>query len=145
MTYEDFQLLLIEHEIDTDPYLPFSLDSLYRYAREKPKTKDKEPILVQYWSTGGVSGGSCWDSSDPQPYTSNEGPPLAFESLDKLLMAVCPTISFLQYRVLSGKVIESGEETEYEYYGNCTCYAYQLVRVKRLYEELVAMGLISPA
>jgi len=29
----------------------------------------KEPVVYMRYTTGGVSGGSCWDESDPRPYS----------------------------------------------------------------------------
>jgi len=152
MTYENFQLLLIEHEINTDPYHPFSLDFLFRYGSDRKSygrkakipASEKEPILLSYWETGGSSGGNCWNDDPSEAYSTNAKTP-PFEDLDKVLRLVAPTISHFHWLDLTAKVIEEGDETYYEYYGNYTNYGYQLVQVKRLYEELVAMGLISPA
>lgn len=78
----------------------------------------KEPVIYMRWSPGGVSGGSCWDSSDPQPYYNREKEG-DFKVLDLVLEILKPNISYLEYKKIS-ELIVSSEETEWEYYGNCT-------------------------
>jgi len=78
----------------------------------------KVPVIYMRWETGGVSGGSCWDDSDPQPYTSDNEKP-KFECLDLVIKELMPNISFMQFREVE-KLIKSTEETDWEYYGNCT-------------------------
>lgn len=78
----------------------------------------KEPVIYMRWSPGGISGGSCWDDSDPQPYYNEDIKP-RFEALDKVLMKLCPNISYLQYKDIEA-LIKRNSDTEWEYYGNCT-------------------------
>ncbi len=140
MTFDTFLSILTEAKIDTDPYLPFSLDAHYRYAREAKPTPEKVPMLIQHWETGGASGGSCW-GDEPEEYSTSDGPG-DFTELDKALKLVCPTITYLQYRELCGSVKE-GSAVDYEYYGNRTDYGYQLITVRTLFDKLVEMGLLS--
>ncbi len=150
MTYPDFLSLLERLKIDTNPYLPFSIDRLFRYSggrRSKFWTKPKdvpvpEPIIIMFWETGGISGGSCWDESDPQPYSLRGSAPDTFEDLDKILMEVAPQMTHFQFIALN-KMVEDGSEVDYQYYGNCTEYAYRLITVRALHDELIKMGLIS--
>ena len=79
--------------------------------------KIKSPVIYMRWETGGVSGGSCWDSSDPQPYEISETP--EFEALDITIKELAPNISYLMYRKIE-KLIKDSTITEWEYYGNCT-------------------------
>lgn len=78
--------------------------------------KYNEPVIYMRWSPGGVSGGSCWDSSDPRRYDNDDKEP-NFMALDEVLKIVAPNITYLQYKDLE-KLIHSNSETEYEYYGN---------------------------
>lgn len=78
----------------------------------------KEPVIYMRWSSGGVSGGSYLDSSNPQPYYNEDEPP-AFEVLDLVLKELKPNIQYLQYKELE-KLTHTNSETEHEYYGNCT-------------------------
>jgi len=94
------------------------------------------------WCSGGISGGSCWDdgSKDNHYNVSGESEP-EFESLDNLLMKLCPNITFFQYKSLIQKVLESDERTRYEYYGNCTNYIIKMVNLGKLYKVMNEMGL----
>jgi hypothetical protein len=99
-------------------------------------TKIETPRLFVEWETGGYSGGNCWDSSDPQPYTSN-GPPKELEILDTILEKVCPTITFLQYKNLTATLEKYDTRSVGEYYGNSTDYAYKHVDLRDLYDYLM--------
>ena len=77
----------------------------------------KSLVIYHRWESGGVSGGSCWDSSDPQPYTNEDVP--KFEVLDIVLRELCPELHYLQYKQIED-MIQDNEESDWEYYGNCT-------------------------
>lgn len=97
------------------------------------------------WMSGGVGGGSCWnDGSGPDPHYAIEGDPEPdFEDLENVLVAVCPNIGFLAFKkVMREANIETGSETEYEYYGNSTTYSYKQVQLGNLYKALKGSGLI---
>lgn len=83
--------------------------------------KIKTHVLYMRYHIGGVSGGSCWDSSNPQPYRNDEQIP-EFEILDLVLRELKPDISYLQFREIQ-KMIHNSEESDWEYYGNRTDYA----------------------
>jgi hypothetical protein len=140
MNYEEFYCKLIDAEIDINPYKPFSIDKKFWYDKKKPK--DDRSYILQYWEIGGVSGGSCWDDSDPRSYTESGKRPKGFKELSKLLMVICPNLTFLQYQMLED-IIETGSETHYEYYGNCTKYDYELVDLEKLYKKLLEMETIK--
>jgi hypothetical protein len=93
----------------------------------------KEPVIYMRWESGGVSGGSCWDDSDPRPYNIDERP--AFEVLDSVLMKLCPNISYLTYKKVE-TLIRSNSKTEWEYYGNCTDWTVEYVVLSELYKLL---------
>ncbi len=143
MTFDTFLSTLSAAKVDTDPYIPFSLDRHYRYARTQKQTPEKVSLLIQYWETGGASGGSCWDDAEAEEYSTDETAPARFAELDKALEAVCPAITHLQYGRLFSQVVHEGSESDYEYYGNYTSYAYQMVTVRDLFDKLAEMGLIA--
>jgi len=93
------------------------------------------------WATGGVEGGSCWDSSNPREYVNSDPEP-AFTELHTVLEKVCPAITYLQYCDMTS-LIERDTHTVYEYYGNCTHYATKSIRIGKLYQWLVAKKLIN--
>lgn len=63
----------------------------------------KEPVIYCRYETGGYMGGSCWDDSDPQPYT--EQPPKdRMKVLDLVLKELKPDISYLEFKMLSGLI-----------------------------------------
>lgn len=94
----------------------------------------KEPVIYMRWETGGVSGGSCWESSNPQSYTSNKGKP-KFECVDLVLKELFPNISFLQFREIE-KLIQSSQKTEWEYYGNSTDFEIEFIVLSELISKL---------
>lgn len=72
------------------------------------------------WTTGGMTGGSCWgDEARPIPSYDIEKPP-EFNVLEEMLQELCPNITLKEYRtILNDKNVKvSREWTDYEYYGN---------------------------
>lgn len=122
MTQEEFFDLAkayMVRKVSEDYTLGMVLRGLQTYERRR-----EEPVIDSFWraaETGGVSGGSCWDSSNPQPYASMVDDPGIGATLDGFLEEHFPNISFLTYRKLVTKV-SSRDHTEYEYYGNRTDY-----------------------
>ncbi len=109
-------------------------DKAYNYTSRKQEKVD--PYIYVEWSTGGVSGGSCWDSSNPTPYTS-DNPPEELYSLDQILEKYRPNITYLEYKSLAAQIIEFDSRTEREYYGNSTNYAIKKVIIRKLYDYLI--------
>ena len=97
------------------------------------------PVLRISWATGGASGGNCW--GDEASYFSNSEDEPEFEELDKLLLLVAPSITFLQYKLIS-KLISTEETTEYEYYGNYTEYKTKEIKINDLWNALKEMKLV---
>lgn len=103
---------------------------------DRPDVKElKDNILYMQHSTGGVSGGSCWDSSDPQPYTNSEPIP-EFEDLYNVLEKVNPNLSFFNVRKIIKDLVKQIEYEDREYYGNCTNYIVKYVHLKDLYNYM---------
>ena len=94
----------------------------------------KEPVIYCKWESGGVSGGSCWDSSDPRDYTS-DAPKDKMKVLDITLKELKPNLTFLEFRMIEG-LIQNSQETEWEYYGNCTNWVIEYIKLSDLYEAL---------
>ena len=90
----------------------------------------KEPVIYCRYETGGYSGGSCYDDSDPQPYTE-EPPKDRFKVLEMVLEKLKPNITFLQYEKIE-EMIHNNEETEYEYYGNSTDWKVEYIILSEL-------------
>ena len=54
---------------------------------------EKDYVIYQRHERGGVSGGSCWDSSDPQPYYNDEDRP-NWDALDEVMWNSIADIKF---------------------------------------------------
>ena len=109
------------------------------YDGNRKQMKEIKYILYVEWETGGVSGGSCWDHSDPQPYTSNKSPEELTE-LDNILEKFKPDLSFIQYRKLTNELITVGDRCVNEYYGNYTNYANKQIDMEKLYNYMNERG-----
>ena len=92
-------------------------------------------FIIEHWEIGGVSGGSCWEASDPQEYKTSNRNPKTFKDLDAILTLICPEITYLQYKKVE-PLIAYDYATNYEYYGNRTDYSYRYVDVLQLYNLL---------
>jgi hypothetical protein len=111
-------------------------------ANSKARIKGKDPYfshcskITATWETGGVSGGSCWDDSDPVEYSTSELEP-DFHHLDEILSKVASNVTFLEYKTLM-KLVKYGTYIENEYYGNCTYYATKTITIDDIWDFLVA-------
>ncbi len=94
----------------------------------------KEHVVYMSWMTGEVSGGSCWDSSNPRYYPSDNGKP-KFEALDLVLKELMPSISFLQFREIEN-LVKKDDTTEYEYYGNRRDFDIEYIVLSELIKKL---------
>lgn len=137
MTYEEFLNKCSEYP----SFAKHDIKDEDEWEWNRKKDTPENPQLRVKWETGGVGGGSCWEDSNPQPYTSNEQPE-ELTDLDNLLEEIAPNITFLQYRNLA-KLIKNSSYTQNEYYGNCTNYAIKKIYIKELYDYLVEKGWLS--
>jgi hypothetical protein len=94
----------------------------------------KEPVVYLRYESGGVSGGSCWDSSNPQSYTKDEIPD--FIALDKVLEVLCPNVTYLKYKQIE-KFIHDTSEVEREYYGNRTEFTIKYIKLSDIIKILL--------
>lgn len=97
-------------------------------------TSIKEPVIYCRYETGGYSGGSCWDDSNPQPYTEDV-PKDKMKVLEIVLMELCPNISYLQYKQIE-QLIDYNGYSEDEYYGNSIDWKIEFIKTSKLYELL---------
>lgn len=94
----------------------------------------KEHVVYMRWETGGISGGSCWDSSNPMPYTNKEPKP-RFTVLTQVIKVLKPDLTFFEYEEIKDMII-STDKTEWEYYGNSTDYGIEYIKLKDLINKL---------
>lgn len=112
-------------------------ESVYR------STGPRDSLYVS-WVTGGVTGGSCWDTGDDDPHHDLAGDPEPeFSDLDKILEYFCPRISFLQHKAILRDVVKRTEHSVNEYYGNYTDYGVKYFKVEELYSYLMSKGLVG--
>ena len=92
--------------------------------------------------TGGVSGGSCWDDSDPQRYYKDDDIP-EFLAFDEVVTKVVPNLPYLHYKVICSEFVKEIEYIDEEYYGNCTDYVIKYVSLCDLYNYLIEHNLLK--
>lgn len=106
------------------------------------KTPTMSDYLYHECYVGGVTGGTCWDDSNPHYESSSVSDgDREFKDLDALLTDVCSNITFLQYKQII-RLVKNDTRTEYEYYGNTMEYETQSIKLQDLYDKLKEMELI---
>lgn len=105
-----------------------------------PYGVDDTPVIRV--EIGGVSGGSCWDDSNPAPYTCD------YVNVDTdfiydILMEIDQNIPFLICRNIKKECVSESIDTEYEYYGNCTRYRNIKIDFEKMAEMLIEKNYIS--
>lgn len=138
------ETLLLEKDC-TDQFQDHGNFNLYGYRLRGAKAEGKvkpDPHLYVKWSTGGVGGGSCWDDSKNYTYTNSDPVP-ELTSLDLILEAIKPDLTFLQYKRLVAAVQQHDSWKEDEYYGNSTDYVCKKVRLRDLFDFLSSEGWLS--
>ncbi len=117
-----------------------------RYSRrDQNEYDDVKPYVISAEEcVGGMSGGSCWGGT-ATGFTRPEGAidcRRSFdESFDKLLGAICPNITYLQYKRLTN-LIKNRDYSVGEYYGNSSDYLVIYILLEELYEEMKKMDLL---
>lgn len=101
-------------------------------------------ISTGQWITGGIGGGSCWDTGEgPDPHYSKDAEPEPeFVQLDKLLEIVWPAITHLQYKNLVRELITIKESSDNDYYGNYTNWSEKKIDIAALYRYLKERNVI---
>lgn len=118
------------------------LEKKYNYEVRfyfKPYGDDDTPLIRI--EIGGVSGGSCWDNSNPKPYTCD------YINVDTdfiydILLEVDKNIPFLICRNIKKECVTESINTEYEYYGNCTQYRDIKIDFEKMADILIKNGII---
>lgn len=116
----------------------------YGYKTRKTLPRTTLTKFYNEWSTGGVEGGSCWDTGEEDnhhSYTSSN-PPATLTGLDAFLEAEFPNISFLTYKRLEAKV-KIGDYSVNEYYGNRSDYGTKSLEFEDVYEVLSSSKLLG--
>ena len=102
----------------------------------------KDSHFIEYkWVIGDMAGGSCWSENSECPLYDKEidkEPEMILLFL--LIEKTCPNISFLTFKRLEHDCVKYREETDREYYGNYTIWAYNTVDMKQLYQWLKENG-----
>ena len=89
-------------------------------------------VYDQSFETGGVSGGSCWEDSNPSGYSTDLEYSYRNGRLYKLLVEYYPNISFINFNEIISTCVKHERKSENEYYGNCTDYAIYKIDVYAL-------------
>jgi len=100
---------------------------------------EKRLVIYSSYTSGGYSGGSCWDDSEPRRY-ENEVPNDHMEALDKVLSVLCPNISYLNFKKIE-KLMNHEFDTRTEYYGNSSDITVDYIVLDELYEKLEEIGM----
>ena len=103
-----------------------------RFFRGKVSIFEDGKMRSDKWCVGGTCG-SCWGDR-VSPVTPDKQPD--FEELDELLMNVCPSITFLQYKKIMRSCVDFEENYESEYYGGGCTYKRYVCDMKKLYSTL---------
>lgn len=111
------------------------------FLRDKDWVSHNSVICISV-ITGGVSGGSCWDESDPQPFETYNS--ISYYNLEDILRKVIiSTIGnpFIKIDDILSDIYNSGKWVEdsfceNDYYGNYTNYSYCYIKFWDLYTIL---------
>lgn len=116
-----------------DKYFQPLLDKAYSFE------KDGTVLFSDSWSRGG-SWGDCWGNSGT---IHPEKQPESCDEFDKLLLEVCPSISFIQYKMLQKECVSVDDYSEDDYYGGREYKSRYKLDVKKCYDWLVKQELIE--
>lgn len=134
MTYKEFESKCIE--LAGKP-IDLVINSWGEVQKPHWDGSDKDkivPCLYISWCTGGMRGGSCWGDK-AEPFVSSD-PPEELRDLDVILAHFKPDLSFLQFRALNNDLVKHGSNTNHDYYGNSSDYAFRAIALPSLYEYL---------
>ena len=112
-----------------------------RYSGKLDKTK---PRISESWTTGGMTGGSCWDTGESHHYPVSAEDEPALDGLDALLEEIAPAMTFLHYRKLE-KLLETRDYSNMEYYGNYYDKREKFIDARKLYDFLVEFEYLKEA
>lgn len=107
---------------------------------------EKDWGLTVEWTTGGITGGSCWGGSPDSAVEADPEP--EFEILDKILEAEAPTATFLEYRRMmkDPNIVTTRTWEDREYYGNYYSKASKSLNLEALWPYVeVIMNIPDPS
>jgi hypothetical protein len=93
----------------------------------------KEVCIYRSYNTGGVSGGSCWEHSNPRPYRVDELP--EWKTLRKALDIAMPGYTEDEFKMVQAIAL-SNETTDYQYYGNYDDYCIEFIPLSKFYQTI---------
>lgn len=100
--------------------------------------EDSPYIYSDRWVVGG-EWYNCWGDGGGV----NSETPANFTNLDNLLNAMCPNLSFLQYKKIWNQCVEIQEDSESGYYGSYEDYNQYKCNLNELYNIMCEMNLIN--
>jgi hypothetical protein len=65
-----------------------------RWRPYRTKTKNKRDLIQITWETGGAEGASCYDDSEPEPYTIDKPYP-ELDSLKRIIREIAPSLNLI--------------------------------------------------
>lgn len=132
--------------IDKEKNMCWTRDHDFALRKNSPKSLAEVSLETDYffekWISGGISGGSCWDEGEPNYHSVAAEPEPGFTILDEVLTKICPQMSFIQYNKFISEIVQVGNYTVDEYYGNCSHYSYKFIKLQDIYEKLKEMKLV---
>lgn len=134
--FPNIELILHEIELKDDYVLFADKYDLRLVSDGAERGKGKKYLTSDTWYLGGTSRGHDGDHY----HTSGESPLDNFDVFDELLMEVCPTISFLQYKKLYSSTVTIETREEIDYYSDSE-YAFYSCDIEELVKLLVSMGI----
>ena len=118
-------------------------EELHPYFYDKYSGMDvQENSFIRSCTTGGSSGGGCWEGMESSSYTTgNEVTNFEYEGLDEFIEKVIPEITFIQYKRFLKGIKTSGVQygSINEYYGNGRNIEYEAIALKTVVNYLNAL------
>lgn len=129
---------------DDNPFEPLDGRKHY-FGKGKNKKPDEVPpdewYLMKDWHSGGVGGGSCWDTGESEHHEIEGEPEPEFDAFDTLLTGVWPSITFLEYKRLMKLIkVENFDYNINEYYGNSSSHSVRAIKIKEIYESMMSFN-----
>lgn len=131
--YSDTQ---IRTESSLEEYLNSKNSIRFGGCREFPAG---EGGVVFRARTGGYDGGSCW-GGEARPFTDEEGARARFTVLEDFAERFIPDITLRVFRRMA-RIVEEGDVTTNEYYGNSTSYKVSFLPISALASFIENEGL----
>lgn len=108
--------------------------------KNKDYEYDVDKIYGLRVQTGGVSGGSCWEDSDPQEFSYGNSADVSL-ILDKIVSEICliidPNMSLKNYISIKDDIFIIDNYSIGEYYGNRTDYIVLLLNEEKFDETIL--------